>query len=192
MGCGSGIWTDLMLQHAKRVTLFDISHEMLKVAKSNYHNNLCVKDYIQGDYIEDAQRLTQNYDVIFSSRAIEYMSDKRRMITQSYDRIKPGGALVIITKNPDWHDKRKEKGRSASKIQSDWISWRDLEVLYRKAGFGEILIYPVALGSYHTPFNSKVGIFTCDALSALLCGREMRSLYNYLSESYLIYGKKET
>ncbi len=24
-----------------------------------------------------------------------------------------------------------------------------------------------------------------------LCDREMRSLYNYLSESYLIYGKKE-
>ena len=119
------------------------------------------------------------------------MSDKRQMVTQSYDRIKPGGALVIITKNPDWHDKRKEKGRSSSKIQSDWISWRDLEVLYREAGFSQILIYPVALGSYHSPFNSRVGIYTCDTLSALLCGREMRNLYNYLSESYLIYGKKE-
>lgn len=192
VGCGPGVWTDLMLQHAKRVTLFDISHEMLKVAKRKYHNNPCIKDYIQGDYIETAPHLGHEYDVIFSARAIEYMSDKRRMIAQSYNRLKPGGALVIITKNPDWHDKKREKGQPGSAIQTDWISWKNLESLYRESGFSQVGVYPVALGSYYTPFNNWVGIFVCNTLSTLLRGREMRGQYNYLSESYLIYGKKET
>ena len=191
VGCGSGIWTDIMLQHAKRVTLFDISHEMLKVAKNKYRDNPCIKDYIQGDYIEGAQYLGHEYDAIFSSRAIEYMSDKRRMVAQSYDRLKPGGTLIIVTKNPEWQDKKREQGKSSSEIQTDWVSWRDLSRLYREAGFSQIGVYPVALGSYYPPFNSKVGILTCDILSILLRGREMRRLYNYLSESYLIYGKKQ-
>lgn len=189
VGCGPGIWTDIMLQHAKQVTLFDISEEMLKVSKHKYRNNANVKAFVQGDYIANVDKLSEKFDVIFSARALEYMSDKRKMVTQSRALLQPGGALIIITKNPDWHDKVRERSHPEPGIQTDWVSWKTLAGYYRDAGFREVEIYPVAQGSYYQPFNNSIGILACDLAAALRRGRTMRDAYNYLSESYLIYGK---
>jgi trans-aconitate methyltransferase len=145
---------------------------------------------VQGDFIEDANKLSEKFDVIFSSRALEYMSDKRKMVLQSYELLRPGGALVIITKNPDWHDKKREHNQSEAGIQTDWISWQTLATQFYDAGFSQISIFPVAQGSYYRPFNSRVGILACDLVAGMVSGRAMRTMYNYLSESYLIYGRK--
>lgn len=189
VGCGPGIWTDIMLQHAKQVTLFDISEEMLKVAKQKYRNNSNVKAYIQGDYIADVNRLSGKFDVVFSSRALEYMSDKQKMVAQSHALLCPGGALVIITKNPDWHDKISDQNRSESDLHMDWVSWETLAGYYRNAGFKDVAVYPVAQGSYFQPFNNSVGMLACDLMALLRYKKTMRESYNYLSESYLVYGK---
>jgi len=39
------------------------------------------------------------YDSIISVHAYEYMSDKPGMVRKCYDLLKPGGSLVIVTKN---------------------------------------------------------------------------------------------
>lgn len=189
VGCGPGIWTDIMLQHARQVTLFDISEEMLKVAKQKYRNNTNIDAYVQGDYIADVDKLSGKFDVIFSSRALEYMSDKQKMVTQSHGLLNPGGALIIITKNPDWHDKITEKTTAESDIQTDWVSWKTLAGYYQNAGFKEVTVYPVAQGSYYQPFNNSVGVIASDVLALLRYKKNMHESYNYLSESYLVYGK---
>jgi ubiquinone/menaquinone biosynthesis C-methylase UbiE len=190
VGCGPGVWTDIMLQHAKKVTLFDISEEMLKVARNKYRTNANVKAFVQGDYIADANKLSEKFDVIFSARALEYMSDKKKMVTQSHELLKPGGSLIIITKNPEWHDKKREGDRREAGIQTDWIGWEKLAAYFRDAGFQQVSVYPVAQGSYHAPFNNRLGTLTCDLMAALRYRRGMCKSYNYLSESYLVYGKK--
>jgi SAM-dependent methyltransferase len=190
VGCGPGIWTDIMLQHAKTVTLFDISEEMLKVARNKYRDNPNVTAFVQGDYIEDAGKLSGKFDVIFSARALEYMSDKRKMVMQSHALLRPGGALIIITKNPAWRDKKREAKRADEGIQTDWIGWDRLAGLFRDAGFKQVSVYPAALGSYHAPFNNRLGILVSDLMAALRCPRAMRETYDALAESYLVYGKK--
>ncbi len=190
VGCGPGVWTDIMLQHAKKVTLFDISEEMLKVAKNKYRNNANLKAFVQGDYIADANTLSDKFDVIFSARAIEYMSDKQKMVRQSHELLRPGGALVIITKNPAWHDKKRDGNREKAGIQTDWIGWGTLTGLFHDAGFQPVSVFPVAQGSYYPPFNNRLGVLVSDLVATLRYRRVMRASYDYLSESYLVYGKK--
>lgn len=197
VGCATGVWTDICLKYSKRLTLFDISDKMIELVKDKYKNESNIR-YICGDFVKDKIDRKDFFDIVFSSRAIEYMSNKEHMIKKCFYYLKPGGYLILITKNPLWQDKvinnkRKKNHFKQNKndIQTDWIYWKDLQQLFVNNGFNKIKIRPVALGSYYPPFNNIFGVKLCNLIQRLIYNKEMRPQYNFISESYLIMASKQ-
>jgi SAM-dependent methyltransferase len=196
IGCGPGTWTDICLAHSTKTTVLDISDEMIRLIKNRYGSDFNI-NYVCGDYLDQKVNFTKKFDVIFSARALEYMSDKNFMIGKSCNYLKAGGYLIIITKNPLWRDKvfdekKKIKGGSSKKtdIQSDWIYWEKLSQFFLHNSFSLVKILPVCIGSYYFPFNNFIGIKLCDLFYNVISNRQMTAHYNFITESYMIIGKK--
>ena len=192
IGCGPGTWTDICLRNSRKMTIVDISSEMLKLVRKRFSESPI--DLVCGDFISDDIVLEQSFDTIFSARAVEYMDDKAAMVSKAFSLLKPRGQLIIITKNPGWMDRKRELKRSVATkegdIHADWISWHDMENLYRKQGFSNVVSFPVCIGSYHSPLNSKIGIKLCDLFQNWFYQRKINSPVNFFSESYLTIGQK--
>jgi len=200
IGCGPAVWTPLFSDSATNITLVDISEEMLNVARERLssHNNI---NYICGDFVNVNLDEKTKYDLIISVRAYEYMSDKPGMVRKCYELLKPGGSLVIVTKNQGWSDHIKDmeelKKTSVDSIpvgaamQMDLIDWREMINFYHLADFKNVVTYPVIIGSYNQPFSSKVGLIMCDLLHKYSHKRPIANWHNSLIESYLTIGKKQ-
>jgi len=199
IGCGPAVWTYLFIDRAKKVTLVDISQEMLNKAQealSSYSN----VQYICGDFISINLDKNTEYDLIISIRSYEYMSDKSGVIRKCYELLKPGGMLIIVTKNRGWldHKKNMEKLKCTfaecipfkEAMQMDLIDWRELQNFYYMTGFKDVVTLPVIIGSYHLPFRSKIGLFICDFLHKYSHKRRIANWHNSLVESYLTIGRK--
>ena len=192
IGSGPGTWTDICLQHTKSLTIIDISSEMLNLVRKRFHdvslNLLC------GDFLADTIALPHSFDIIFSARAIEYMDDKGAMVAKSVQHLNPGGYLIIITKNPNWMDKRRDsKTFDKSRVKDihyDWISWSAMEGYYRSQGLTQVTTYPVCLGSYYQPLKNKVGIKICDLIQGLIYRKKISPRLDFLAESYMTIGRK--
>lgn len=191
IGCGPGTWTDLCLERTRQMTIVDISSEMLKLVRQRYNESPI--DFICGDYLVEEVATLGTFDIIFTSRAVEYMDDKRSVVEKSARLLKPGGVLIIITKNPLWMDKQREnrQGTGAEDdIHGDWVSWTDLESFYAASGLENIASYPVCLGSYYPPLNNSLGIKACDLLQKAIYRRKISSGLGFLAESYMTIGVK--
>ncbi len=189
VGSGPGTWTGLCLEKAGSMKVFDISDEFLKVMKQKYKDESRMKSYVQGDFAEDITNLQgEAFDLIFSGRALEYMTDKSRVVSNCFDHLNDGGQLVIITKNPMWRDKLSSSETKG--IHRAQIYWKDLESIFREQGFEDIKVYPAAMGSYLTPFNNKVGIWLSNLVFQLTYEKPMTKRVDSLSESYLISARK--
>ena len=189
IGCGPGTWTDICLAHGARLTIVDISSEMLKLVRERFSE--APLDLHCGDFLNDGVEIPRRFDVIFSARALEYMDDKEAMVAKSVRWLSPGGRLVVITKNPGWVDKHREDRRGAADtIHSGWIDWRTLEGHYRRHGLRDVVTYPVCLGSYYRPLSMAPAIRFCDLLQAGLHRHALRPGFDFLVESYMTIGRK--
>lgn len=189
IGSGPGTWTDLCLEKASKMKVFDISDEFLKLMRHKYKDESKMEAYVQGDFAEDVNNLQEeSFDLVFSGRALEYMTDKVRVITNCFNHLKDGGQLVIITKNPMWRDKLKSGDNDG--IHRAQIYWKDLETIFHEQGFVDIEIYPAAMGSYFSPLYNKVGIWFSNLVFQLTYGKPMTKTVDSLSESYLIKARK--
>lgn len=199
IGCGPAVWTPLFIDHSKKVTLIDISEEMLNMARESLSSYINVQ-YVCGDFVTLDLDKERKYDSIISVRAYEYMPDKPGMVRKCYELLKPGGSLIIVTKNQGWSDhiKDMEKLKNASvdsipvgeAMQMDLIDWQELMKFYRSAGFKDVVSYPVTIGSYNQPFSSRVGLLLCDLLHKYSHKRPIANWHNSLVESYLTIGEK--
>ena len=189
VGSGPGTWTDLCLEKASSMKVFDISDEFLKLMRNRYNDESKMKAYIQGDFIEDVANLKgETFDLVFSGRALEYMTDKIRVAANCFNHLNEGGQLIIITKNPMWRDKLKSNDTTG--IHRAQIYWKDLETIFHEQGFVDIKIYPAAMGSYFFPLYNKVGIWLSNLVFQLTYRKPMSKLVDPLAESYLIKARK--
>jgi SAM-dependent methyltransferase len=188
IGCGPGTWTDICLRHSKSMTIVDISNEMLKVVRNRFAG--APIDFHCGDFISRDISLPGPFDLIFSARALEYMDDKRAMVEKCASLLMHGGRLVIITKNPAWLDKRKERqSTGADVIHRDWVSHQDLERYYSANGLEDVVTFPVCLGSYYPPLNNRLAIKVCDLVQDRVYRRKITSNLDFITESYMTIGR---
>lgn len=99
VGPGPGTWTKLLL-HANSeagYTLVDISREMFAQARVGLAGRSNVS-FVESDFL--AFDSSQPFDFFFSSRAIEYMSDKRAVVRKIESLLAPGARGAIISKMP--------------------------------------------------------------------------------------------
>lgn len=207
VGCGPAVWTTLFLEQASSVHLLDISEEMLSAARKRIGEwqegrHADKVRYTCGDFIEAP--VDGRYDTVVSARAFEYMSDKPAFVKKAFDVLRPGGSLLLVTKNKSWYDlvrtARHFAGVSRDKIptgvamQLDLASWQEVSAMFTSSGFTDVSAHPVIIGSYDLPLMTKApGLAFADLVHRRSYRRDMREVGRWverLSESYMVLGRK--
>jgi len=183
VGPGPGTWTRMLLQRAPeaRFTLVDLSGEMLAEARRALGERRNIS-YVQADYLD--ARLRPGYDFFFSSRAVEYMTDKRRFAERTFTLLKPGGRGLVVTKNPLLLTRRIEPfvGRRPSEVHCGRIAPQALMEHFRDVGFSEVRAYPCTL---NFPPGRK-SFWLSRVLWKRFHKRELSSQWIWAVESYIL------
>lgn len=132
VGPGPGTWTKQLLRvnTTAQYTLLDISREMLDRARK------ALKDYSSITYVEEdltAYAPNRSYDFFFSSRALEYMPDKKAALRVIAQSLSTGAYGAIVTKMPKEFF-YKLRGRAVPEFHRGQISPQDLANIMRDAG----------------------------------------------------------
>lgn len=204
IGAGPAVWTELYIKHVKKLTLLDISDEMLKAAKYR------IDGWARGQYSDLVNYICNNalevslpigcFDSIITIRAFEYFSDKQQFVSNCSQWLRPGGRLIIGTKNSDWKDaqaKRVAKERQggadesniAADMQSDLVSPSELALMAQNAGFHVREVRPLVFGSYLRRYRLPGALWYFDRLHRKYGGAKLRGK-STLAESFVIVADK--
>lgn len=138
-GPGPGTWTRLLYRANPEATfhLVDITEAMYRQFRLEMRPLPAVHYRVQ-----DIMRYETDvrYDLFFSSRAVEYFDDKPAFFAKLSGLMRPGGAGILLTKNP-YHGVRKDK-RVAHQGQ---ISVPDMKQLLEQNGFTDCTFFPAVV-----------------------------------------------
>lgn len=187
IGCGPGTWSRILLKHTKNLVLLDISKEMLRQAKKRLKKEKLKIAYVCSDF--ENFKTKKKFDLIFSSRAIEYMPNKERVIKKINGFLKDGGKVIIITKNPMRRWKHLIFKKDVEKIHKNWISIKEFKNLLEKFKFKKIEIYPAVFSVMPFPnfiLTRKLNMF----FHLLFYKIKIFSLIALSLESYVVIAYK--
>jgi len=149
IGCGPGTWTRFLLDRfpKAKITSVDLSKEMIKELKRNIKSKR-VKTVV-GSFL-DVKLKKESYDLVFFSRAIEYIPNKPLVIKKMEQAMAPGARGIIITSPPHPTVIRMKKilGKKVDKNHSKRISVKEMGKLLKKNNFEEILFYPILFSDF--------------------------------------------
>jgi SAM-dependent methyltransferase len=101
-GCGSGIYAKLLTKKGAVVKGFDISPEMIKIAKrENPKLDLKVGSGYDIPFNE-------KFDVVLASLVVHYLKDWDRMLKEVKRVLKKGGYFIFSTGNPVYESREKK------------------------------------------------------------------------------------
>lgn len=99
MGCGSGVYSDWLLQQgAASVTCVDASEQMIAIVESRFNNQ--VRAYVQDLSQGLPQEPSHSADVIICPLVLHYIADLGPVFAEVYRVLKPGGYMVFSTHHP--------------------------------------------------------------------------------------------
>lgn len=207
IGSGPAVWTTLYLAQATSVMLLDISEEMLEQARLRLDQWQTERDmprvrYECGDFLE-VPLPNKMCDTIVSARAFEYVLDKPAFVRKCLALLRPGGTLLLVTKNEEWYDLRRSSRQLRDiprseipvdvAMQLDLVSPETARTMFTEVGFADIVTYPAVIGSYHRPFTWTAGLAIADALHRHYYRRSLTTMPRVLHplvESFLALGRK--
>jgi SAM-dependent methyltransferase len=209
IGSGPAVWTPLFLRAAAHVDLLDISQEMLAAAKNRLEGfdagaHARKVTYTRGDFLLTSPPRPE-YNTIVSARAFEYMSDKQAFVTKCFSLLRPGGRLIVVTKNRHWRDLARTAAQYRNvprdqipvetAMQLDLVSAPAAEQLLRTSGFQNPETFPVVIGSYDRPFSIwwGGGLWVADVIHRRVFRKPMTALPDWvdsLTESFVFTGTK--
>lgn len=183
VGPGPGTWTALLLaaNDVASYTLVDISREMLSLARGRFSQRSNVS-FVESDFLSFESE--QTYGYFFSSRAIEYMPDKRRACQKIANLLAPGARGAIVTKMPKPLFDRL-RGRFVMPLHGAQIAPRALVRFLRESG---LVVDGVRLATATVPLIGS-------ALLNMLAYRFLKHVplfvpLSLFAESYIVTFKK--
>jgi SAM-dependent methyltransferase len=126
-GCGAGMGLPVLAEVALSVQAGDVDAENLRMAR-----RACAGHTSIGLRAFRAQELPfpgDSFDLVLLFEAIYYLPDTRRFFEEARRVLRPGGALLIVTVNPEW------AGFNPSPLKTRYLSAGDLLTDLRNAGF---------------------------------------------------------
>ncbi|OGV43379.1 MAG: hypothetical protein A2X48_16210 [Lentisphaerae bacterium GWF2_49_21] len=93
LGCGSGVFTDILKQKGFRVLGLDLSHKILEAGK-RIHDF----DFVNGD-VEFLPLKDSSIDFIMFSGMLHHLPDKDLCAEEAFRVLKPGGVFVAFDPN---------------------------------------------------------------------------------------------
>lgn len=117
--CGPGLYTRELLALGARVTAFDASPAMVKLAAAEVNGRAQIDRAVLGEALPYPDEI---FDRIVCALAIHYAADRHAAFAEFYRVLRPGGAAVISTQHPvtDWL--RKGGSYFEAKLETD--IWR--------------------------------------------------------------------
>jgi 2-polyprenyl-3-methyl-5-hydroxy-6-metoxy-1,4-benzoquinol methylase len=135
LGCGSGWMTRFAARHGVHAEGYDISPEMVEIARAEAAREGLDVIFEAGDYEE--LDLGRRFDACLVYDALHHSAHPERVFACARRALKPGGRLLIA--EPNW--KQRFQGRGASETYGTselGYSPRQLKRLLRASGFVEI------------------------------------------------------
>lgn len=133
-GCGSGIYTKILINKGAKVKGFDISEEMLKIARKNNPDT----ELKQGSGYNIPFK--EKFDIIVAPLVVHYMKDWNKMFKEMGRVLNKKGIIIFSTGNPVY-----EVGKSII------VNGKKHKVLGIKSYFKESLFY----ARWTNPYNNK-------------------------------------
>jgi ubiquinone/menaquinone biosynthesis C-methylase UbiE len=203
IGAGPAVWTELYIGGVEKLTLLDISAEMLNAAKSRIDNwgggaYAGRVNYLCGDANQAVLPLA-SFDAIVTIRAFEYFSDKVLFLQQCEKMLKPNGLLILGTKNAEWGDSIQERKKSigsatssqvTSAMQTDLVSPLQLASMTEQAGLSHLYSHPLVFGSYRRRYRLPGLLWYFDMLHRRHATHSMKPALNRLIESFVLVAQK--
>ncbi len=93
LGCGSGVFTNIIKCKGFRVIGLDLSHKILEAGKKSYD-----LDFINGD-VESLPLSDSSIDFILFSGMLHHLPNKELCASESFRVLKPGGVFVAFDPN---------------------------------------------------------------------------------------------
>lgn len=101
-GCGFGQCSSLLASNGHRVTLCDISSNMIDGAKKLFsQKGIENVDFIKGSILDHSPEHLEQYDLVLCHAVIEWTNDPKSMLNSVVSMIKPGGYLSLMFFNRD-------------------------------------------------------------------------------------------
>ncbi|PIN77087.1 hypothetical protein COV15_03160 [Candidatus Woesearchaeota archaeon CG10_big_fil_rev_8_21_14_0_10_34_12] len=186
IGCGPGTWTKVLIKKYPnaKIDCVELSQQMINQFKKNVKDGKRVKTKIKSFLDFDTDK---KYDFIFSSRAIEYIPNKDKVIEKIWKFMEPGGKGMIITSPPHPFvlSIKKLLGKKIDKEHIDRISVTKMRELLEKEGFQNIEMYPIL-------FTDTLPAFLRKMLWKNLYRKKFGLLSKMFASGYLVkFGKPE-
>lgn len=102
VGCGAGVLTAWLVERAAVVTAFDISHEMVALAKKVVGDQAVIWVADLGQPLSFAA--DDSFDLVVASLVLHYVEDWERVFREFRRVLRPRGVVVFSTHHPtmDW------------------------------------------------------------------------------------------
>jgi 2-polyprenyl-3-methyl-5-hydroxy-6-metoxy-1,4-benzoquinol methylase len=101
LGCGPGLYCELLAGHGHRVTGVDFSQRSIAYARQSAHEKGLKIDYLWENYLDLS--FEDQFDVvimIFCDFDVLVPADRTRLLETIYRALKPGGLFIFDTLNP--------------------------------------------------------------------------------------------
>lgn len=93
LGCGSGLYTSVLLDHSESIVATDYSREMVEVSRNVFRNEARVR-VEQADCC-DTKYDDCSFDTVFMANLIHIIPEPRQALKEAYRLLKPGGILLL-------------------------------------------------------------------------------------------------
>lgn len=140
VGPGDAVWTPKLLSCVSgQIHLIEQSDAMLAQAREKLKTESRVT-FERADFME--AHPPQEADLLISIRCFEYFKDKPAGLKKMFSLLKPGGKLIIVTKNADLYT---TKNVQSQQVHSGQVSKREMSTMLKAADFTIEAVYPAVL-----------------------------------------------
>ena len=187
VGCGTGLFTQLVSQCGASIEACELSEKLLERARGRTYGGPVT--FVAGDATDLSGRQRESYDVVWGSSVLHHL-DLDPFLAAALALLKPGGRLVFAEPNmlnPQVLAERKigwlRKARGVSPDETAFVRFGLKRVLERH-GFAEVSILPheflhpaiperlLSAGQLVTSLLEKVPLLREMAGSLLICARK--------------------
>ncbi|WP_276254069.1 class I SAM-dependent methyltransferase [Halomontanus rarus] len=136
-GCGTGVYTEWLVDQGADVVGVDVSDEMLGHAIEQVGDRAAFRQADLGAPLEFAT--AQSFDGIVSALALSYVEDWRGVFSEFARLLRPGGFFVFSTGHPlDEFPPENDEAENYFEVERLSKEW-DVDVPYYRRPFSEML-----------------------------------------------------
>ncbi len=99
IGCGTGIYFDVLATYSDHIEAIDLSKEMIQVAREYCLQNGLTNIHPRMGSAEFLEYEDERFDVVIELDVLHHISDLKKTLSEIYRVLKPGGHFLVFEPN---------------------------------------------------------------------------------------------